>query len=264
MMAPFFRIGCSMGGLCLSLFLSLALFFFSLSFSFSPSFLLPSLPSFLLEFVFLGLWPNISGGFRDHDLQPSLLNSPCRARSKVLFGPCRLQTRTDSPWVLPAGSALDRARPLPQNLNFYFVSADMGTESSLWSRGLCSSLDSERPCQCPLGIWSSLLQDYPFSSLPPSLLFPDFVFNYFWQSSIMVKRIDPGDRTLVLPHTSWTTCVHWRLPCAWMLWVPVGEGKAALSSLYCLGQQALLNSLYLFDTSRVCCYHVSRVQSFSS
>ena len=118
MMAPFFRIGCSMGGLCLSLFLSLALFFFSLSFSFFPSFLLPSLPSFLLEFVFLGLWPNISGGFRDHDLQPSLLNSPCRARSKVLFGPCRLQTRTDSPWVLPAGSALDRADHCPRTWTF--------------------------------------------------------------------------------------------------------------------------------------------------
>ena len=234
-------------------------FFLWPPFFFLPLFLLfpffpPSLPSFLPVGIFLGgLWPNISGGFRDHDLQPSLLNSPCHARSKVLFGSCRLQTRTDSPWVLPAGLALDRARPLPQNLSFYFVSADTGTESSLCSRGLCSSLDSERPCQCPLGIWSSLLQEYPFSSLPPSLLFPDFVFNYFWQSSIMVKCIDPGDRTLVLPHTSWATCVHWRLPCAWMLWVPVEEGKAALSSLYCLGQQALLNSLYLFGTSRVCC-----------
>lgn len=248
-----------------SVFLYFFLFFFSsLSFSFFPSFFLPSLPSFLLEFVSWGLWPNISGAFRDHDLQPSLLNSPCHARSKVLVGSCRLQTRTDSPWVLPAGSALDRARPLPQNLNFDFVSAGTGTESSLCSRRLCSSLDSDSPCQCPLGIWSSLLQEYPFSSLPPSLLFPDLVFNYFWQTSIMVKRIDPGDRMFVLPHTSWVTCVHWRLLCAWMLWVPVGEGKAAISSLYCLGQQALLNSLYLFGTSRVCYYHVSRVQSFSS
>lgn len=128
MMAPFFRIGCAMGGLCLSSFL----FFwgvFSLSFSFFPSFLLASLPS--CWNLFFGLWPNVSGGLRDHALQPSLMDSPCHARSRVLSGSCRLQTRADSPWVLPASSALDRARPLPQNLNFYFVSADTGTQPSL-------------------------------------------------------------------------------------------------------------------------------------
>ena len=134
----------------LSSFLSLVLSgFFILLFLLFP-FFPPFLPSVLLEFGFLGLWPNISGGFRDHDLQPSLLDSPCHARSRVLLGSCRLQTRADSPWVLPAGSALDRARPLPQNPNFSSVSADTGRESSLCSRGLCSSLDSECPCQRPL------------------------------------------------------------------------------------------------------------------
>lgn len=70
-------------------------FSFSLSLSFFPSFLPFG------TWLFLAL-TQLSGGFRDHVLQRSMLDSSCQARCKFLSRSCRLQTSADSPWVFPA------------------------------------------------------------------------------------------------------------------------------------------------------------------
>ena len=109
-MAPFSRLAAPWEG---SSFLSSFLFFLS------PSLSLSFFPSFLPfgTWLFLAL-TQLSGGFRDHALQHSMLDSSCQARCKLLFRSYRLQTSADSPWVSPASSPLDRARTLPQNMNF--------------------------------------------------------------------------------------------------------------------------------------------------
>lgn len=45
---------------------------------------------FLLESVAVWLGPSISDGFRDSALEPSLSDSSCPARSKVMLRTCRL------------------------------------------------------------------------------------------------------------------------------------------------------------------------------
>lgn len=142
-MAPFLRIGYSVGGLFLSFF------FFSF----------PLISSYWNLWLFW-LGPNISDGFRDGALQTSLLDSSCRARSRSCSGPAdykEVGTHLGGRRLaLPCSGQEHRA----QGLNLFFARADARTKPHCVPEGfaLAESLGIPIPLQqVHLCLSSSLL-----------------------------------------------------------------------------------------------------------